>query len=101
MSMFRTAITAGLVALTLGSAAVATTTSASAGERGAFFGGLAAGVVGGAIAAEAVRPAYPAYYGPAYYRPAYEPIYWRPHHYCTWAWHRDRWGHPHRVEVCR
>ncbi|MBB3452065.1 hypothetical protein FHT86_000321 [Rhizobium sp. BK313] len=97
MSVLRTVMATGLIALTLGGAAVATTTSASASERGAFWGGLAAGAVGGALAAEAVRPAYPAYY----YGPAYEPVYWRPHHHCTWGWHRDRWGHPHRVEVCR
>lgn len=98
MSVLRSVAAAGLIALTFGGAAVATTSSANASERGAFWGGAAAGVVGGVLAAEAVRPAYPAYY--AYPGYAY-PVYYRPYHRCGWVWHRDRWGHPHRVEVCR
>jgi len=107
MSVFRTVTTAGLIALTLGSAAAVTTSTASASDRGAFFGGLAAGVVGGALAAEATRPVYPAY--PAYYRtypayydgPVYQRVYVRPYERCYWTWHRDRWDRPYRVEVCR
>ncbi|AYG59897.1 hypothetical protein QD460_24550 [Rhizobium jaguaris] len=102
MSVLRTLTTAGLIALTLGSAAAVTTTNAGASERGAFFGGLAAGVVGGALAAEAVRPAYPVY--PAYYpayRTYYAPAYVRAYPSCYWAWRHDGWGRPYRVEVCR
>lgn len=110
MSLLRTLTTAGLIALTLGSAAAVTTTNASASERGAIFGGLAAGVIGGALAAEAVRPAYPAYPAyfseypayPAYYaRPVYERVYVRPYPSCYWAWRHDGWGRAYRVEVCR
>ncbi|QND47880.1 hypothetical protein HB780_19675 [Rhizobium lusitanum] len=107
MSVLRTITTAGLIALTLGSAAAATTTTAAASERGAIFGGLAAGLVGGALVAEATRPAYPTY--PAYYRsypayyngPVYERVYERPYHSCYWSWRHDRWGQPYRVELCR
>ncbi|OCI91167.1 hypothetical protein A6U86_21145 [Rhizobium sp. AC27/96] len=104
MSVLRSLTTAGLIALTLGSAAAVTTNNAAASERGAIFGGLAAGIVGGALAAEAVRPAYPAYYPayPAYYAgPAYERVYVRPYPSCYWAWRHDGWGRPYRVEVCR
>lgn len=107
MSVLRTLTTAGLIALTLGSAAAATTTNAAASERGAIFGGLAAGIVGGALIAEAARPAYPAYYSaypayPAYYAgPTYERVYARPYPSCYWAWRHDGWGRPYRVEVCR
>ncbi len=104
MSALRTLTTVGLIALTLGSAAAVTTTTASASNRGAFFGGLAAGVVGGALAAGAMRPAYPAYYPayPAYYDgPVYERVYVRPYPSCYWAWRHDGWGRPYRVEVCR
>ena len=107
MSLLRTLTTAGMIALTLGSAAAVTTTNASASDRGAFFGGLAAGVVGGALAAEAVRPAYPAYPAyysqyPAYYEgPAYERVYVRPYPSCYWAWRHDGWGRAYRGEVCR
>ncbi|MFJ6325735.1 MULTISPECIES: hypothetical protein [unclassified Rhizobium] len=107
MSVLRTLTTAGLIALTLGSATAVTTTNAGASERGAFFGGLAAGVVGGALVAGAVRPAYPAYYPaypayPAYYAgPAYERVYVRPYPSCYWAWRHDGWGRPYRVEICR
>lgn len=110
MSLLRTLTTAGLIALTLGSAAAVTTTNAGASERGAIFGGLAAGVIGGALAAEAVRPAYPAYPAyyseypayPAYYaRPVYERVYVRPYPSCYWAWRHDGWGRAYRVEVCR
>jgi hypothetical protein len=98
MSVLRTLTAAGLIALTLGGASVATTTSASASERGAFWGGVTAGVVGGALAAEAVRPAYPVYYDNG---PAYETVRWRRYHRCFWTWRRDRWGHAHRVRICR
>ncbi|MFT4003266.1 MAG: hypothetical protein QM684_23800 [Rhizobium sp.] len=107
MSVLRTLTTAGLIALTLGSAATVTTTSAGASERGAIFGGLAAGVVGGALVAGAMRPAYPAYYPaypayPAYYAgPVYERVYVRPYPRCYWAWRHDGWGRTYRVEVCR
>ena len=107
MSVLRTLTTAGLIALTLGSTAAVTTTNAGASERGAIFGGLAAGLVGGALIAEAARPtypAYPAYYPayPAYYAgPTYERVYVRESPSCYWAWRHDGWGRPFRVEVCR
>ncbi|TWB61236.1 hypothetical protein FBZ98_101573 [Rhizobium sp. ERR 922] len=104
MSVLRTLTTAGLIALTLGSATAVTTTTASASDRGVFFGGLAAGVVGGALVAGAARPAYPTYYPayPAYYDgPVYERVYVRPYPSCYWAWRHDGWGRPYRVEVCR
>lgn len=110
MSVLRTLTTAGLIALTLGSTAAVTTTNAGASERGAIFGGLAAGLVGGALIAEAARPTYPAYpaYYPAYHAypayyagPTYERVYVRESPSCYWAWRHDGWGRPFRVEVCR
>ncbi|MDL2400438.1 hypothetical protein [Rhizobium mayense] len=95
MSLLRTLTTAGLIALTLGGAAAVTTTTAGASERGASFGGLAAGVVGGALAVEAVRPAYPVY--PAYYpayRTYYAPAYIRAYPSCFWTWRHHGWAGP-------
>ncbi len=101
MSVLRSVTAAGLIALTLGGTALTSAETANAHPRDALWGGLAAGVVGGAIAAEAARPVYPAY--PAYYAypPAYAyPVYYRAHR-CWWSWERDRWGHRHHVRVCR
>ncbi|MBX5159873.1 hypothetical protein HJB89_22570 [Rhizobium sp. NZLR8] len=103
MSVLHKTMATGLIALTLVSASLATATTADARPRDAFWGGLAAGVVGGALLSEAARPAYPAY--PAYpASPAYRPYpvyrtYYRPS-YCHLEWRRDDWGDPYRVKVC-
>jgi hypothetical protein len=97
MSVLHKTMATGLIALTLAGACLATATTADARPRDAFWGGLAAGVVGGALVAEAARPAYPVY-------PAYRPYpvyrsYYRPA-YCHFEWRHNRWGEPYRVEVC-
>jgi hypothetical protein len=94
MSVLRSVTAAGLIALTLGGAALTSAETANAGSR-AVWGGVAAGLVGGAIAAEALRPAYePA---PAY---GYYPVRYYDRH-CFWDWRRDRWGHRHHIRICR
>ncbi|MDH7798129.1 MULTISPECIES: hypothetical protein [unclassified Beijerinckia] len=103
-SIIRKTVTAAVAALALGSAMVATSTSADAGWRGRGGWGVpvAAGVIGGlalgAIAAQAAQPRY--YDAPAYYpvaepqaycyvdrRPAYNAygdfIGWRPVRVCN------------------
>jgi len=100
-------VTAGLVALTIAGATIATTTQAEA--RNNFGRGLAAGiagtVVGGALLAGAAHNYYgpPAYgyapvYGPPAYGPpvAYETVYPR----CHMEWHQDGWGNMYRARVC-
>ncbi|MBB3522233.1 hypothetical protein RJJ37_07005 [Rhizobium redzepovicii] len=97
MSVLHKTMATGLIALTLAGASLATATTADARPRDAFWGGLAAGVVGGALLSEAARPAYPAY---PYYRPY--PVYrtyYRPS-YCHLEWRYDRWGEAYRVKVC-
>ncbi|MBY5327864.1 hypothetical protein [Rhizobium leguminosarum] len=101
MSVLHKTMATGLIALTFAGASLATATTADARPRDAFWGGLAAGVVGGALLSEAVRPAYPAY--PTY--PAYRPYpvyrtYYRPD-YCHFEWLHDDWGNPYRVKVCQ
>ena len=97
MSVLHKTVAAGLIALTLAGATFATATIADARPRDGFWGGLAAGTVGGVLLSEAVRPQYPVY-------PAYRPYpvyraYNRPG-YCHIEWRHDRWGYAHRVEVC-
>ena len=97
MSVLHKTMATGLIALTLAGASLATATTADARPRDAFWGGLAAGVVGGALLSEATRPAYPAY---PYYRPY--PVY-RTYYrlsYCHLEWRHDDWGDPYRVKVC-
>ncbi|ANP86730.1 hypothetical protein ACOJBM_08250 [Rhizobium beringeri] len=101
MSVLHKTMATGLIALTFAGASLATATTADARPRDAFWGGLAAGVVGGALLSEAARPAYPVY--PAY--PAYRPYpvyrtYYRPD-YCHFEWLHDDWGNPYRVKVCQ
>jgi hypothetical protein len=97
VSVLHKTVAAGLIALTLTGATLATATTADARPRDAFWGGLAAGAVGGVLLSQAARLAYPAY-------PVYRPYpvyraYSRPR-YCHIEWRYDDWGYTHRVEVC-
>ncbi|HBF29648.1 hypothetical protein [Rhizobium sp.] len=106
MSISRTVISAGLAASVIGLSVVATAPAAQAGDR--FWGGVAAGavggIIGGAIINEARRPAYayPVYEAPppppppvyrTYYRPVYVPS-------CHYEWRHNEWGDAYRVQVC-
>ncbi|MGG7518817.1 hypothetical protein ACQ3G6_13110 [Allorhizobium undicola] len=101
MSVFRKVMTAGLVAVSLAAAM----TPAAAHDR--FWGGVAAGalggIVGGALIAGAERPAY-AYEPPpppppprVVYRTYYQPVYVPP---CHTEWRENEWGDSYRVRVC-
>lgn len=59
MSVLHKTMATGLIALTLAGASLATATTADAHPRDAFWGGLAAGVVGGALLSEAPAPPTP------------------------------------------
>ncbi|MEZ2130431.1 MULTISPECIES: hypothetical protein [unclassified Sinorhizobium] len=99
MSVVHNVMTAGLIALTIAGASLATATAADARSHDAFWGGVAAGAVGGVLLSEAVRPAYPyaVYPAPAYR--SYYRDYYRPA--CYSEWRHDRWGYPYRVDICR
>jgi hypothetical protein len=97
MSVLHKSMAAGLMALTMSAGSLTTATPAHANHQ--FWGGVAAGAVGGILLSQAVRPYpgyayYPApyyygadsgpYYG-AYYRPYYRPYpvyrsYYRPYY---------------------
>ncbi|MFS2176064.1 hypothetical protein ACCC98_08915 [Rhizobium pisi] len=94
MSVLHKTMATGLIALTFAGASLATATTADARPRDAFWGGLAAGVVGGALLSEAARPAYPTYRPYPVYRTYYRPSY------CHLEWRHDDWGDPYRVKVC-
>lgn len=99
MFSLRTAITTGLVALTLAGATFATTADANAHDR--FWPGLATGLVGGAIVGEALSQ--PRYYGPppAYYRPAYHRyVVVNEYPRCHTIWRQNAWGDQYRARVC-
>ncbi|WP_137130433.1 hypothetical protein [Rhizobium sp. FY34] len=109
MSVLQKSVTAGLVALSLTSALLATAPAAEA--RDDFWAGVAAGavggIIGGAIASQPRGPIYqePVYVAPpppprrvvyeerAYYRPAPAPR-------CHFEWQENQWGDAYRVRVC-
>lgn len=109
MSVLRKTVTAGLVALSLTSALVATAPAAEA--RDDFWAGVAAGavggIIGGAIATQPHRPIYhervyevappppPVVYERTYYREVPPP---RPR--CHSEWRENSWGETYRVRVC-
>ncbi len=98
MFSLRTAISTGLIALTIAGTTIATASEASAHDR--FWPGLAAGLVGGAIVGGAFSQ--PRYYAPpAYYAPAYRPYYVGGYYpRCHVVWRQDRWGDQYRTRVC-
>jgi hypothetical protein len=109
MSIFRTFVSAGLATSVIGLSLVATAPAAEAHDH--FWGGVAAGAVGGILGGvlmnEARRPAYayPVYEAPpppppvyrTYYRTYYRPVYVPPCHY---EWRHNEWGDGYRVQVC-
>jgi hypothetical protein len=86
MSVLRSVTAAGLIALSLGGAMLTSAETANASP---------AGIAASAIAADAGRAtsANSSTYGvyPVRYH----------HRRCFWSWRRDRWGHRHRVRICR
>ncbi|MFD1746054.1 hypothetical protein ACFSE1_11335 [Rhizobium helianthi] len=110
MTVLRKTITAGLVAVSLTSALVATAPAAEA--RDDFAAGLAGGLVGGLIGgAIASLPRGPVYEGPVYIDPPppppprriyYERSYYRapPPARCHFEWRENDWGDAYRVRVC-
>lgn len=98
MFSLRTAITTGLVALTLAGTTLATTADANAHDR--FWPGLATGLVGGAIVGGALSQ--PRYYAPpAYYRLAYRPyVVVNTYPRCHTVWRQNAWGDQYRARVC-
>ncbi|WP_086994419.1 hypothetical protein [Rhizobium sullae] len=73
MSVLHKGMAAALMALTLASTSLVTATPAHANHQ--FWGGVAAGAIGGILLSHAVRPypAYGYYPEPYYYRPYYRP----------------------------
>ncbi|WP_428425737.1 hypothetical protein [Pararhizobium sp.] len=99
MFSLRTAISTGLIALTIAGTTIATASEANAHDR--FWPGLATGLVGGAIVGGALSQ--PRYYAPpSYYAPAYRPYYVGGGYYprCHIVWRQDRWGDQYRTRVC-
>jgi hypothetical protein len=93
MSRFTKIASIALVASTL---AGATLTSTAAEARGGhFWGGVAAGAVGGLILGSALSQ--PAYAGPSYYA-APAPVYYAPS--CHKEWRTDYYGNAYKVRVC-
>jgi hypothetical protein len=127
MSVVHKGVAAGLMAITLATTVPAG--SAQAHSHDYFWGGVAAGAIGGVLLGSAMRPypytygypdgygypyaygyryGYPAYraYAPyrPYYRayrpyPAYRPAYYHARH-CRLEWRRNGWGEAYRVRVC-
>ncbi|WP_088695222.1 MULTISPECIES: hypothetical protein [unclassified Rhizobium] len=78
MSVLRKSMAAGLMALTLTGTTFLPATPANANSD--FWGGVAAGAVGGILLSQAVRPyPYYGYYPRPYYRPYYGSVY-RPYY---------------------
>lgn len=111
MSVLQKTVTAGLVALSLTSALMATAPAAEA--RNDFWAGVAAGAVGGIIGgAIASRPSGPIYQEPVYVAPPPPPpprrviyeeqTYYRPEPppRCHFEWQTNQWGDAYRVRVC-
>jgi hypothetical protein len=98
MFSLRTALSTGLIALTIAGTTIATASEANAHDR--FWPGLATGLVGGAILGGALSQ--PNYYAPpAYYGPAYRPyVIVRGYPRCHIVWRQDRWGDQYRTRVC-
>lgn len=98
MLSLRTAISTGLIALTIAGATIATASEANAHDR--FWPGLATGIIGGAIIGGALNQ--PRYYAPpAYYGPAYRPYYVvGGYPRCHVVWRQNAWGDQYRVRVC-
>lgn len=82
MSVLHKSVAAGLMALTLTGASLIPATPANANSD--FWGGVAAGAVGGILLSQVARPyPYYGYYPGAYYRPYYRPYYnsyYRPYY---------------------
>ncbi|MBB4006461.1 hypothetical protein [Allorhizobium taibaishanense] len=106
MSVFRMSMSAGLVAALIGGSLMATAPAAEAHDR--FWGGVAAGAVGGIVGSAIVNgmdggPRYYRSYGPppppppVYYRTYYRPVYVSP---CHFERRYDEWGNSYRVQVC-
>ncbi|MDW5312748.1 hypothetical protein [Rhizobium sp. PL01] len=100
MLSLRTAISSGLIALTIAGTTIATASQANAHDHDHFWPGLATGFVGGAIVGGALSQ--PRYYAPpAYYAPVYRPYYvGGGYPRCHVAWRQNRWGDQYRVRVC-
>jgi hypothetical protein len=95
---------AAIATLALGTLAVPQQAEARHGRNAAIFGGIAAGALFGAAAANGAfgyyGPGY-GYYGPGYGYYAPGPVYYGPR--CYWTsrryWNGYRW-HSRRVRVC-
>jgi hypothetical protein len=76
--MFRKILTASLVAVSLAGATLVTSAPAEAryGRHGAFFGGAALGLLGGALLSGGFGYGYG--YGRPYYYNDYQPVYYYP-----------------------
>jgi hypothetical protein len=110
MSVLKKSFTAGLVALSLTSALIATAPAAEARDH--FWAGVAAGTVGGLIGgAIASQPRGPVYEERIYDAPpppppprqvVYERTYYReaPRPRCHFEWQENEWGDAYRVRVC-
>jgi len=96
MFSLKRTLTTGLIALTMTGAALATASQAEAHNR--FLPGLAAGLIGGALVADAFQPHY---YAPPIYRPVYRP-YMAFNNYptCHVVWRQNAWGDQYRARVC-
>ncbi|KQV64603.1 hypothetical protein [Rhizobium sp. Root1220] len=125
MSAVCNRMTTGLMALALAGASLVT---AGPTEANDFWGGVAAGAVGGVLLTQALRPypytygypdgyGYPYAYGYRYgypdrayrpYRPYYggypayrtQYRYYQPARRCHVEWRRNGWGQAYRVSVC-
>lgn len=128
VSVLHKSMAAGLMALTLTGTSIVTSAPAAAHDD--FWGGVAAGAVGGVLLSQAVRPypytygypdgyGYPYAYGYRYgypyrayrpytgyyggypvYRSQYRPYYYNSYRRCHTEWRRGSWGDSYRVRVC-
>ncbi|HEV7248789.1 MAG TPA: hypothetical protein VGN93_17565 [Shinella sp.] len=96
MFSLKTAIATGLIALTMAGTTLATTSQAEAHNR--FLPGLATGIIGGALVADALQPRY---YAPPIYRPVYRPyVVVNDYPTCHVVWRHNAWGDQYRARVC-
>ncbi|MCM2290955.1 hypothetical protein NAC44_01265 [Allorhizobium sp. BGMRC 0089] len=104
MSVLHKTMSAGLLATVVGVSLIASTSAADA--RPHFWGGVAAGALGGIIGSAIINDTYhrPVYYYPEYappppppprviYRQVYVPA-------CHYEWRHDYYGYGYRVRVC-
>lgn len=102
MLSLRTAISSGLIALTIAGTTIATASQANAHDHDHdhFWPGLATGLVGGAIVGGALSQ--PRYYAPPdYYGPAYRPyVAVNTYPRCHTVWRQNAWGDQYRARVC-